>query len=99
MTQIFIQRLAQETLEDLFQKNQKQYRQIASAIDKLKEKGLQASNIKKLQGTKNIFRKRTGRWRILFTVEESVFKVWIIAMEKGVKQDYLRWIFYIQKNP
>lgn len=99
MSQVFIQRLAKETLEDLFQRNQKQYRQISKAIDELEEKGLHASNIKKLQGTKNIFRKRIGRWRILFTAEEAILKVWIIAMEKGTKQDYLHWIFYIQKNP
>lgn len=99
MSQVFIQRLAQETLEGLFHKNQKQYHQISKAIDELKEKGLHASNIKKLQGTKNIFRKRIGRWRILFTAEGTILKIWIIAMEKGTKQDYLRWIFYIEKNP
>lgn len=98
MTQIFIQRLAQEILQELFDKNQKQYKKIEKAIDELTQKGLSASNIKKLTGTKNIFRKRAGRWRILFTVEGEIFKIWIIAMEKGTKQDYLKWIFYIQKT-
>ena len=99
MIQIFIQRLAQKTLEDLFYRNQKQYRSIAKAIDDLEKNGLSASNIKKLRGTKNIFRKRVGRWRLLFTAEGTILKIWIIAIEKGTKQDYLRWIFYIQKNP
>lgn len=99
MVQIIIQRLAQETLEELFERNQKQYKGIENALDELSQKGFQATHIKKLSGTKNIFRKRVGRWRILFTTGAGIFKVWIIAMEKGTKQDYLKWIFYIQKNP
>lgn len=99
MAQIIIQCLAQETIEELFDKNQKQYKQIEKALSELAQKGLRASRIKKLAGTKNIYRKRTGRWRILFTVAGETFKIWIIAMEKGTKQDYFKWIFYIQKNP
>lgn len=98
MFQVFIQRIAQEALERLFDKNQKQYQQIARALDELSQKGLSASKVKKLSGTKNIFRKRVGRWRILFTSEASILKIWIIAMEKGTRQDYLRWIFYIQSK-
>lgn len=95
---ILIQRLAQETLEELFEKNQKQYKLIAQSIDELAEKGIRASHIKKLTGTRNIFRKRAGRWRILFTIDGFILKIWIIAMEKGTQQDYFKWIFYIQRN-
>lgn len=95
---ILIQRLAQETLEELFEKNQKQYGLISKGIDELAEKGIQASLIKKLTGTRNIFRKRVGRWRILFTLDNFAIKIWIIAMEKGTKQDYFKWIFYIQRH-
>ncbi|MBI4995082.1 type II toxin-antitoxin system RelE/ParE family toxin [Candidatus Peregrinibacteria bacterium] len=98
MIQISIQRLAQEILQELFDKNQKQYGKIEKAINELAQKGLFASNVKKLTGTKNIFRKRVGRWRILFTVENEIFKIWIIAIEKGTRQDYLKWIFYIQRT-
>lgn len=98
MPQILIQRLAQETLEELFEQNQKEYKKIAQAINELGKNGLGSSNIKKLSGTKNIFRKRVGRWRVLFTAEGQIFKIWIIAMEKGTKQDYFKWIFYIQKS-
>lgn len=98
MPQILIQRLAQETLEELFEQNQKEYKKIAKAINELGKNGLGSSNIKKLSGTKNIFRKRAGRWRVLFTAEGHIFKIWIIAMEKGTKQDYFKWIFYIRKS-
>ncbi|MBI2453901.1 hypothetical protein HYV58_01845 [Candidatus Peregrinibacteria bacterium] len=70
----------------------------SDSLDELEQKGLLAPNIKKLSGAKNIFRKRVGRWRILFTNENTVFKIWIIAMEKGTKQDYFKWIMYIQRN-
>jgi mRNA-degrading endonuclease RelE of RelBE toxin-antitoxin system len=98
MIKIFVQRLAEETLQDLFERDYKQYLRIEAAIDEIAKKGLGASQIKKLSGTKNIFRKRVGRWRVLFTFEAEVIKIWIIAMEKGTSQDYFRWIFYIQKN-
>ena len=98
MPQIIVQRLAQKTLENLFNSNQKYFKQIGKALDELSQRGLESSGIKKLGGTKNIFRKRVGRWRILFTVEGNIFKIWIIAMEKGTQQDYFKWIFYIQRN-
>ncbi len=98
MVQIFIQHLAQKTLDELFDRNQKQFKYIEDAIDNLASKGLASPGVKKLSGTKNIFRKRVGRWRILFTFEGGQIKIWIIAMEKGAKQDYIKWIFYIDKH-
>lgn len=96
MFQVFLQSLAQAALERLFERNRGQYNRIEKAIDELSKRGFQTSNIKKLAGTKNIFRKRVGRWRILFTIQSNILRIWIIEIEKGTKQDYLRWILYIQ---
>lgn len=71
MFQIFLQSLAQAALERLFERNRGQYNRIEKAIDELSKRGFQASNIKKLAGTKNIFRKRVGRWRVLFTIHSA----------------------------
>ena len=98
MAKLLIQRLAQDALESLFVRNRKEYEKIAKSLNELAEKGLRAVHIKKLKGAKNIFRKRTGRWRILFTVDGEIFKIWIIALEKGTRQDYFKWILYIEKS-
>jgi len=48
-----------------------------------------------LKNAPKIFRKRVGRWRILFTIERKKIDVWIIAIEKDTDKDYKRWIAYI----
>jgi len=64
-------------------------------LDELEEKGLQSSNVKSLKNAPKIFRKRGGRWRILFTVKLQILNVWIVAIEKDTDKDYKRWIDYI----
>lgn len=81
-----------------FQKTEKKmFTQLVQSIDELQEKGLSASNIKALSGMKNAYRKRTGRERILFTIEldNNVLKIWIIAIEKDTKKDYAQWLEYL----
>ena len=71
---------------------------LEKAIDELGERGLSASNIEKLSDLKNGFRKRVGRYRILFTVEQikEIIYVWIIEIKKDSKKDYRKWINYIK---
>lgn len=64
-------------------------------MDDLEQNGLQSLNIKSLKNAPKIFRKRVGRWRILFTLERQVINVWIIAIEKDADKDYKQWISYI----
>jgi len=93
--EVIVHELAQETLKKLFLKDKKSFNKISIALDELEKKGLKASSIKKLSSTNKIFRKRVGRFRILFTVNLKTFNVWIIAIEKDTKKDYKVWIKYI----
>lgn len=98
MAKLAIQPYAAATLKRLFARHRKQYALIEKALDDLVVEGLGASNIKKLANTKHIFRKRAGRWRILFTFDDDLIRVWIIAIEKDTSADYHKWIFYIEGN-
>jgi len=62
-------------------------------IKELREKGLSASLIKNIWDW--IYRKRVWRWRILFTIDYEVIKIWIIKMEKDTRKDYYTWKKYI----
>jgi len=53
-------------------------------------------NIKNIGNS--IFRKRSWRWRILFTISYNIITVWIIEIEKDTKKDYQKWKDYIISN-
>lgn len=73
---------------------------IMTAFAEIQRKGASASSVKVLLGISRGFRKRVGRWRVLFTVDEEKKKVtvWIVAIEKDTKRDYGKWVRYIKSN-
>ena len=68
---------------------QKLQLEINSALDDLKFGKFTSQDVKKVQDTKNGYRLRIGRWRILFILfsNEKRIEVIDIFMEKG-KDDY-----------
>lgn len=95
MFKLIVNTFAEETLEKVSLRGKKTFYRLSKALDELEEKGLQSSNVKSLKNAPKIFRKRVGRWRILFTVKLQVINVWIVAVEKDTDKDYKRWIDYI----
>jgi mRNA-degrading endonuclease RelE of RelBE toxin-antitoxin system len=85
-------------LKKLELRNKTSLRKIFEALDSLEELGLKSSGIKKLKNSNGIFRKRAGRFRILFTIQDSKINVWIIGIEKDSSKDYSRWISYISRE-
>jgi len=73
---------------------------LMNALDAIAASPLRGANIKHLVHVPDGFRKRVGRYRILYTVHEKVrtVRVWIIAMEKDTKKDYDRWMKYILES-
>ncbi len=95
MFKLIVNTFAEETLEKVSLRDKKTFYRLSKALDELEEKGLQSSNVKFLKNAPKIFRKRVGRWRILFTVKLQIINVWIVAIEKDTDKDYKRWIDYI----
>lgn len=95
MFKLIVNTFAEETLEKVSLRDKKTFYRLSKALDELEEKGLQSSNVKSLKNAPKIFRKRVGRWRILFTVKLQIINVWIVAIEKDTNKDYKRWIDYI----
>ena len=95
MFKLIANTFAEETLEKVSLRDKKTFYRLSKALDELEEKGLQSSNVKSLENAPKIFRKRVGRWRILFTVKLQIINVWIVAIEKDTDKDYKRWIDYI----
>ena len=95
MFKLIVNTFAEETLEKVSLRDKKTFYRLSKALDELEEKGLQSSNVKSLKNAPKIFRKRVGRWRILFTVKLQIINVWIVAIEKDTDKDYKRWIDYI----
>ncbi len=77
----------------------KMLNRLEAAIDDIENRGLSASNLKQLSHLKNGYRKRVGRYRILFTInhDEQVIHIWIIEIKKSPK-DYRKWIENIEKS-
>ena len=95
MFKLVINTFAEETLEKVSLKDKRTFMRLSKALDELEQNGLQSSNITALKNAPKIFRKRVGRWRILFTLEREIINVWIIAIEKDTDKDYKRWINFI----
>jgi mRNA-degrading endonuclease RelE of RelBE toxin-antitoxin system len=70
---------------------------INSALDGLILGGFSSRDIKKIQGTKNGYRLRIDRWRVLFILltKEKRIEVVDIFMEKD-KRDYHRRIQFLE---
>jgi len=90
--------LSEQAVRSLLKiKSKKTKEVVKNSISELSEKGFDASNIKKLTGLKNGYRKRVGRYRILFSFHSRIktVKIWIIELKKDSKKDYRKWIEYI----
>ena len=94
MIEVVVEKRAEKALLDMDRGSQNR---VIKAIDSLSEKGLSSSNVRSLSGMKGVFRKRVGRWRILFTYEKAgpLLRIWIIALEKSTKKDYTQWLKYV----
>lgn len=92
MMQITLYRRAKQTLRDL--RDRKMQTRLMHAIDEIAGAPHDGSGSKKLTNLPNGYRRRVGRYRILYTVhnKEKMIRVWIIAMEKDTQKDYQRWM-------
>jgi mRNA-degrading endonuclease RelE of RelBE toxin-antitoxin system len=91
--------LSKESAKTLIElRDNKAKARLEKAIDELEAKGLRTSNIEKLTGSKYGYRKRVGRYRIIFTVHkiQKIIYVWIIEIKKDSKKDYRKWLDYIK---
>ncbi|MBT4936782.1 hypothetical protein HON22_02590 [Candidatus Peregrinibacteria bacterium] len=95
MHKAIIHTYSEEVLDALSHKDYNSFLRIIKAIEDLEESGVYSSNTKPLRNTDKIYRKRVGRWRVLFTIEKNIIDIWIIAIEKDTKKDYNKWIKYI----
>ena len=95
MTKVTLSSQAQETLLAL--RGSKQAERLSKAIDSVAASPYKGSNVKSLSGVPGGFRKRVGRFRILYTYvpNELLVRIWIIDIEKDTKKDYRRWMEYI----
>ena len=95
MFELVINKFAEDTLNRLSARDKKNFLKIVNALDEIEIKGEKSSNTRLLKNTNGVFRKRTGRWRILFTLNGKTIDIWIIAVEKNTHKDYKKWINYI----
>jgi len=63
----------------------------------LEKNGKRATQVKKLTAPIKVFRKRVGVWRILFTEDGFVLRIWVVDRKKGPK-DYRKWINFVMKK-
>ncbi|MDD5213657.1 MAG: hypothetical protein PHG82_04500 [Candidatus Gracilibacteria bacterium] len=79
---------------DLIKNNDKNlFSLVISELSDIKNNGLKSKNTKNIGD--NIFRKRIGRWRILFTIKNLDITIWIIDIEKDTLKDYKKWKEYV----
>lgn len=79
MTQQYQIEYDDEAKTDLRKLPKKTQIQIVKAIDKL-GKAPRSGNVKQLKGYEKLFRLRTGDYRIIYTIEEAVIVVTIVAV-------------------
>jgi mRNA-degrading endonuclease RelE of RelBE toxin-antitoxin system len=98
MMHITLHRQAQDTLRNL--RDAKMRAKLELAIDEIAGTPRSGPGIKKIRNLPDGYRRRVGRYRILYTVHdrEQLVRVWIIAMEKDTKKDYQRWMDYILRQ-
>jgi len=97
MFNLIIKNKAKKTLDNLQKYNQIDLQKIIKSLDELSKNWLNTVNIKNIWDW--IFRKRVGRYRILFNFDVlNQINIWIIDLEKDWKKDYLRWKLYIKKS-
>ncbi len=89
---------AQKTLIFCKKKDKKSFINLIAALDELEAKNIKASNVKSLQGLPQGYRKKVGRYRILFTIsfEKNLMQIWIIEIEKDTEKDYKKWLKFIK---
>jgi len=97
MFKVLLQESAKKTLDILHETDSKTFQRVIDGLDDLEKNGLKSSSIKRLSNSESIFRKRVGRYRILFTLIARKIDIWVIEMEKDTKKDYKRWLKYIKK--
>lgn len=98
MPSLYIQEYAQKSLDDLEIFDEKIYQRMMSFLEDLENHGTQLPGVKKLVNSESIYRKRIGRYRILFTYKNDRIDIWLIEIEKDTKKDYKRWVRYINRH-
>lgn len=98
MARLLLSRRARKSLLGL--KGTKHAKSLEKALEDIAHSPQRGSNVKNLLKVPGGYRKRVGRYRILYTVhaDENLVRIWIIDMEKDTKKDYARWMGYILKQ-
>lgn len=93
--QVILSKRARKGLESC--KDSKLQQRILEALRSLRDPNQKQPNTKSLEGIPKGFRRRVGRYRILYTIEKrkDVTNVWIIKIEKDTNKDYKDWSQYI----
>ncbi len=81
-------------------KGKKLAKQLEEALDDIAVSPVRGSNVTSLFKVPNGYRKRVGRYRILYTFHsgENLVRIWIIDIEKDTRKDYTRWMEYILRQ-
>lgn len=96
MYNVHLTRKSEKILNALKSKNEDTFWSLVKSLKEIGQLGLTVSWVKGIWN--NIYRKRDGRLRILFTIDWSIITIWIISLEKDTKKDYKIWVEYIKKN-
>ena len=101
MRSFFTVRIDEEALkeaQELRNRDGAMSHKFINLVGQLEQRGVRIPQTKKLIGTKNGWRLDFGRYRALFSLDENVITIWLIAMEKDTKKDYQRWMGYLLQS-
>ncbi len=94
---LILHKSVEKRLKKLQEESSKDYLLVSNGLDDLECSGFSSSNIKAVKNSKKVFRKRVGKWRILFTEDGFVLRIWIVYRKKGPR-DYDKWLNFIAQN-
>ena len=95
---LFFHKTVRKKLIQLEKKEYKNFLLVQKGLDDLELNGFNAQHIKPVKNNKKgIYRKRVGKWRILFTEDGFILRIWIVDRKKGPR-DYEKWVEFIIKN-
>jgi mRNA-degrading endonuclease RelE of RelBE toxin-antitoxin system len=93
--QVYLSKRAKKILQQL--KGAAALERLLAALDEIQISPTRGRHIKSLTDVPKGYRKRVGRYCILYTfhAQEDCIRVWIIDMEKDTKKDYQQWLGYL----
>ncbi len=98
MNRIVFSRLAEHSLRSM--QPGKDRDRLRTIIRDIASDPLSGPNTKPLIHIPHGYRRRAGRFRILYTIhtDEKLVRIWIVDREKDTKKDYQRWTEYILRQ-